>query len=713
MKQRIKQSVIGFTLLSLFLMTFQGMGIISGSALVSQQLVLIESDLDLAAEAISGMGSAEDPYLLDYGTQSATGHVYGIIIKNTRMHFILNDTHIDHAISVNLLISNVTNGLIEHCSFSNGGQGMTLENSADLVIDACEISENINYGIELFACNTTQILASNISCNLYCGIRLHMDRDIFIWDNTINENTQYGVYMTNCERVNIENNDIVALSGVSLHGIVSDLSSDVYIYDFYVYGFENEGIFINNSEEVELAMGTSNQNHLGGIRCYNSNQTVITDLNVTGNLLYGLKMEGGSGIVTGCNFHYNDEFGLLAAEWEGNIVSNNFIGDVGDWGLKADGCGKCKILDNFLVDAGNGGIWLYAVIDSLLAGNTIGNTTGSGITAEICENIIIRDNEILNNSLNGMELLSSFNFTVHRNIVDGNDQRGLSLEGTHSCDIAYNEFVCNGEEGLSMFDSDDNDVVWNLVAWNDGGVANLTVIGGSTGNNFTLNWFGSGYCNATGNIWNTTYGNYWEDYFIGPTTNSTYGVYHSWYGLQGEEYAADAIDKRALVFAPQYNDAPVIESTVTGEIVEFTITDPTVFVPTYKIIYENDVLFEGWWESGVTVTINVSSLDPGSYVDAEILVMDGVPFPEWNEEDERYILLDSFWVSVPCDFAIETPGDDDTTDDIPSDDDTTDDDPTDDDNGGMNIPGFPLITYIICAAIPIGVIYPRRKRNLP
>jgi len=258
----------------------------------------------------SGSGTLENPYIIKNLTIDATGGEYGIQIKNSKVHFKIqnctifnsgNTIDVDSCVKLN----NVSNGQISYNNLANNGSGIysiLLINSNNNNINHNIATNNTNIGIILISSNNNTIMYNNVS-----------------------NNGQHGIY---CKYSDFNNFSFNYLQYNTLDGFLIEWSCD-------------NNIVFNNTINKNPGNGIRIKFRLGGV---NSNQyNKFFNNIVANNYGTGIKLESSSSL----NIIYNNyiiDNNFQASDsgsnnyWD-NLSIGNYWSDYGGEDVDDDGIG--------------------------------------------------------------------------------------------------------------------------------------------------------------------------------------------------------------------------------------------------------------------------------------------------------------------------------------------------------------------------------------
>lgn len=139
------------------------------SAYIAHAPISINNDTNFSdtasREAWPGDGSPGNPYIIADYEINATNVITGIYIGNTTVHFRIQDCRVYGAGQLDILLYNVTNGMLlrDVCTLAQNGYGVYLKCSRNCVIEKVDSSSNSAHGLYLYYSNTSFVRNSTFS----------------------------------------------------------------------------------------------------------------------------------------------------------------------------------------------------------------------------------------------------------------------------------------------------------------------------------------------------------------------------------------------------------------------------------------------------------------------------------------------------------------------------------------------------------------------
>ncbi|MDD4496986.1 MAG: NosD domain-containing protein, partial [Methanosarcinaceae archaeon] len=396
------------------------------------------------------------------------------------------------------------NVTVRDLNFTGNYYGLYLYNTTDSHVENISSSENSNgfYISESYGLNITDNSASS---NGY-GFYIRDSTGFNFTDNSASSNG-YGLYITDSKWEALSRNRMdgntynFEIEGACASQNTPDIESGnllngkpLYILSGvsdYVLGAGSDAgsVYLLNCLNVTVR-DLVFQDDLCGVYLYGTEKAAIENNTFSGNY-YGVYLESSGNSTIEENDLYNNSLGVYLTASSGNALKNNTLPENSKYG-----------------------IYLSKSKDNTIKGN---NASGSyaGIYAAYSNDNTFTENSVSNNTL-GLCLFSSEYNTLRANTANLNNYSGfdltISLHNTLAGNTARDNFhgiTLQGWSGEAW--TADNVLFSNTVSNNSELGIWLTVAENNTlyGNSFnnTKNVMDQGQ-----NIWNTTTGNYWNDY---------------------------------------------------------------------------------------------------------------------------------------------------------------------------------------------------------
>ncbi|MCK4845504.1 MAG: right-handed parallel beta-helix repeat-containing protein, partial [Candidatus Heimdallarchaeota archaeon] len=281
--------------------------------LIPHDSISITSDSEL--EVFPGIGTVEDPYLID-GYNITTTNDCGIRISGTTKYFIVRNCYIED-IWYGIVIFNVADG------------------TATVINNTCE---NNSYGIILEYSGSSTV-ANNTCNNNYIGIWFRDSVSSTVVNNTCNNNGR-GISLVSSGDSTVTNNAFTNC-GLSI--------GESTVYAYLSYTLENNCVngkklgFYTNLDSTTIAEPVYGQLIL--VNC--TNVTVrdqILNSSTTGLILYFCKYL----VITNNTCSNNNNYGIKLWFSSGSTLTNNTSNNNGYRGIYLFHSGSCTFTYNLL-----------------------------------------------------------------------------------------------------------------------------------------------------------------------------------------------------------------------------------------------------------------------------------------------------------------------------------------------------------------------------
>ncbi|MHA2054442.1 MAG: right-handed parallel beta-helix repeat-containing protein, partial [Candidatus Hodarchaeales archaeon] len=338
----------------------------------------------------------------------------------------------------------------------------------------------------------------------YFALGIHTSKNTTIYNNTVNNNAGWGIYVRTSEENLILNNSV---KSNGWNGIFVDNSTYMNISGNNCYDNEQNGILLINTSLSDIISNNCSQNEGSGIHFLDSQRT-----NLIGNAVFlnndnGLSIEN----TNSCTFTFNSVFenqneGILLSNSINDIFSNNTIyNNEGSGFYTYDSSGMIISNNNiFLNDVG--GMDLAYSSETNLLNNQIEDNYDHGIRISDSNNNLILKNSIINSTYSSFQLYSSNNNTIQENTISEADE-GILLYNSFDCIITNNVITfIESSVGIGLESSEKNIISRNQLG-------DTTLLLSWSGKNSLLN-------NSFDNLGITIYGGTLEHYLQTEVVNN-------------------------------------------------------------------------------------------------------------------------------------------------------------------------------------------------
>jgi len=313
------------------LLAFIGLGALLPLYLVSEKSNSIEinSDNDFKKFDLPGVGTANDPYILEDLTISDQSF-RGISISNTNKFFVIRNCYLFRNLLNGIRLDSIAQGtglIYNNTIVEHPLAGILISNSHNITVQSNTIIES-KYMIWLNNSNNCNMIDNSIYAYRppldqysikYRGIYIDNSEKTLIENNYI-KNVANGIYAINGEYTNINNNfiHIITQTGVFLLDCsYTEIKLTTCLDSTY------SGFYIRDSDFVKL-MNSTVQGSEFGLRAYNivnnSIEFNIFEENDEGMLMYG---DCKNNSISNNEFTNNEIRGVRIDSGSNNLVHHN------------------------------------------------------------------------------------------------------------------------------------------------------------------------------------------------------------------------------------------------------------------------------------------------------------------------------------------------------------------------------------------------------
>ena len=479
--------------------------------LVSSNPISIDSDDDFITYGFPGLGTAEDPYVIE-NYNITTTNTYGISIiytSGSTKHYIIRNCYIDASdfgiyilypvttnsvdnITNNICINNnwqgvylrgCHNSIISNNICINNKGGISFYQSSMLTIknNVCMGSGISGTGIDVSIPIVSGLIAvvNNTCKNFeYCGIDIdNRGYKLRVENNTCENNGRDGIKVHGTsDQATVSNNTCSNNAGT---GIIMDGSNQSVASNNTCNNNTNNGIHFwgscsiianncnNNSMsgimvegDSHLVLNNSCTNNTNGIKLYGSHYSTLVNNTCINNRngIYLFHFSSSSIIIN--NTFTNDGLRIEYNSFENNTIENNFVNN--------KILGYYQGFENTIInDSIYGQIFFVNCRGVTVRDVDISNST-VGLSFFSCENATIVNNTFINN-YNGAELINSSWSTVMNNNCSYNENYGIYFSSSTICSNVTNNINNNNRVGIELL-SDNSTVTNNTCNNNDIGI---------------------------------------------------------------------------------------------------------------------------------------------------------------------------------------------------------------------------------------------------
>lgn len=436
----------------------------------SNNSIIRNNFFDVHGSGITSINDCVNITVLDNDFNiNGTGNSYGIYFTNTDNVVIRNNSVFRSRTSLRLHTCN--NIDIYDNYFENAtNTAINVYLSEDIIIVNNTLVNNSYFGMDINNFNDTIIQSNDVYCTSWIGggdgISVDSGNNVTINNNYVIDAKYRGIdcYFSNGT---IYNNTMVGCDTGGINYDNEDVYTETYIYDNYIYGNGGTGIAVSGDLQggkVDIYDCSVENDHYGIVinsltngltRIYNSSFNYQIRNPSPPVEAFGIALVLSENIfITDCNISYNYDYGLVG------ITTDNV-----------------NITENVINTNGDAGIWLGA---------------DYGLPDESCDNWIVQYNNITNHVKYGIVLDDSSNNLIDNNYVFNSSLVGVNITGDSEWNNITNNDIFNNTIGIYISVDCDNNFIWM--------------------NNFSFNDY-TAYDNGAGNDWdNGSIGNYYSDY---------------------------------------------------------------------------------------------------------------------------------------------------------------------------------------------------------
>lgn len=483
----------------------------------------IVADNWLSIGIVSGTGEVGTPYIIENLVIDGQGST-GLEIYASSDHSLIRNCTIINA-TTGIRLEEVENCQIENITFINvtheGLDGYDLFNCSFTEIS---YTKDDSYGDAFIVSEIVNCTIENVSSvEAYSGLRISNAQNCSI-TNISTTNCDYGIngnFLLNCSFTNLQistvedgiqfqhitNSTFSNLSIETHENAGMDLSTcinssftnieaencfwGIYTTDIYDTIFDNitiansySGLWLFNTQNINLTSITLEEMDFGGIDIQNSEEFYLSGIEVTGETM-----------LAGCIYLESSSFGYISeatlndstfAGVKANLCNNLTLVDINmtnlHEGMRFDDSHNCTIINVTCVSS-NSGINLFGNFNYVYNSNVQGTTNNYGLYLSGL-NCSIIGNNISNNFRDGMGIEGS-NFSIIGNMIVNNAYFGMAVFATADSTIFQNVVEYNGYEGILLYESTDCLISQNSLSYNDGFAVRIETCSRL---NLTQNW---------------------------------------------------------------------------------------------------------------------------------------------------------------------------------------------------------------------------------
>ncbi len=336
----------------------------------------------------------------------------------------------------------------------SGKSGIRLEKVRNCSILNNNISGNVYHGIYLFNCSKVTVSDNNASDN-YDGIYCDTSSFISIINNTVLSGTMYGIYVTDSDNLTIENNQAVIESDPGIYVIYSE---NIVITENYASQCR-WGVHVKYSDSITITNNTLFDNFVG-ISLYTSDGKGLIHNNVLINNNYGIALSGRGNVISNNIIESSSLNGIDLGFSQGATVKNNTMTRCG---IFIEGT-NLEYWNTHDIDTSNtvNGKPVYYWKNQ--TGGVVPFGAGQVILAN-CINVLVENQNVSSGSV-GILMGHSSGNTIANCTSNENNDDGIYLRYSNNNYFINNTVNSNAEEGAYIYNSDFNTLDSNTVCSN-------------------------------------------------------------------------------------------------------------------------------------------------------------------------------------------------------------------------------------------------------
>ncbi|MFX1482656.1 MAG: right-handed parallel beta-helix repeat-containing protein [Promethearchaeota archaeon] len=342
----------------------------SPSGYTQHDPIVIMNDSALAFYAVSGNGNAGSPYILE-GWNITTENGHGISIYGTTKYFVVRDCWLSGIVSsiyrgVEVNAAADGTAVIERIHCESWYAGIDVSSSPGIVVKGCYLKD-CDYGLMIGSSNNSTVfnntalecndwglwisstsvtVANNTLCDNAHGLLTYYAYNVTLENNTLSDDGFFFLFdnIADYEAISEKNN---AVNGLPLTLLINKVGTiynggfgQVVLINCTGVKLSNlnlsyceSGAFLRWCTDCEIRDSFLEHNDDSGLYALYSNSTIVENVSISGNAMYGLQLNHCTVNVTECDIVENKRGVELAGSWgELSIQNNRFVNNT-DYGL--------------------------------------------------------------------------------------------------------------------------------------------------------------------------------------------------------------------------------------------------------------------------------------------------------------------------------------------------------------------------------------------
>lgn len=459
--------------------------------------IMINNDTDFSTQGWTGSGASDDPYQLA-NLEIINTTFFGIDIRNTRAHFVINNSWIEGT-TVGISLVNVSNGLIVSSTCTNHSlQGVSFLNSWNCTSRNNTIADCVTEGFWLEQSNETKILNNSIVNVGSAGIFFKDSINNTLSGNSIASAGQEGIYLEHTNYSIISSNTVTNDSWGAIKirfSVNSTISNNTALESgkCELYFSSNSTVAFNTLISANGGISlieSGNSSVLGnvltasdGIHLTNSTRCTVQNNNVSHSSAWGIWLQYSANATIKGNLLTNC-LGIYASYSGHSTIQENIAKDLGAAGVSTEYSNFSIIKDNSFTNISfsdavrlsgshnsivsnnnatiGGGIFLSDSSYTLISENVFRNTSGIRVETETSRNCQVSANVLSNNTFEGL-YLGADNCILSNNLIQTSISSGIQVNSADNSSITGNLIMDSGENGLGLEHVVDSKIETNSI----------------------------------------------------------------------------------------------------------------------------------------------------------------------------------------------------------------------------------------------------------
>ncbi|MHA1453796.1 MAG: right-handed parallel beta-helix repeat-containing protein, partial [Promethearchaeota archaeon] len=409
----------------------------------------------------TGLGSIDNPYIIENYTIDAGNIGSAVSIQNTDRYVVLSNLTVTNSAGYGtgsgIYFKNVTNGQIELCQTPSNYHGLYFDSCNNISITYNNVSDCI-YGVRLDDSHNATLTDNNLTG---CGLYLEGDLDSQVShtssNNLVNNQPLYWY---------VNETDLDAVNFTSAGQVVLVNCNDTIISDLNVSA-ATVGLHLLSTNDCVITNVTSDDGVYGFHFDSESRNNTATNCHTSRNRFYGQFLDSSNTTIVNCTATFNNFYGfLLDFPGEFNQIVNSTASNNSDDGIRISNSANNTIDNCTMTGNSDYGIQIFSSEDNTVEDCTISGNTKEGLYLRNSDLNIINNCSISGNTDDGVYLEDSHNNNLTGCTTSGNSYYGMYLDNSNSNDIEKCIIFDNTNGGLVLSSSGGNTIL-NCSTWNN------------------------------------------------------------------------------------------------------------------------------------------------------------------------------------------------------------------------------------------------------